>query len=138
MKVEVKEIDEAKNSVLLECEGQQEWFVLADAVKMQYVRLGIAEATVDMIEKKCSYLKMEKSGFKKSSGFGKLKDKTFPKAEQEKKFYKTKHLVLSNMSDEELRIALDTACSNKWVIATQTHFVDGKWNAVIYYKVKPE
>jgi len=154
LKVNVKGKSGENNSVLLEDEfGIEQWFPLADNVKMQYISIGKAEATVDMENEVVTYLKMDKSAprkagptFKKpqktfGGNFGKPKPSSEPEPEEmqdERKFYKTKHIVLEDLTSEELRIALDKASELNWVIATQTHFIDGKWYAVIYYKVKPE
>jgi len=141
MKVTVQEKSEENNSVLLaDAIGVSKWFKLADRVKMSYVSLGEAEATVDREGEVVTYLKMEKSSGFGSKPKGNTQKSFGSKTEkpEEKKFYKTKHLVLEKLSAEELRTALDIASEQNWVIATQTHFVDGKWNAVIYYKVKPE
>ena len=141
MKVNVKEINNTANSVLLADEhGTESWFVLQEQVKMQYVALGDAEASIDMNLNQVSYLKMDKApaktpGFSKpNQGFG----KSTPTQTEEKKFYKTKHLVLEGLTGEELRTALDAASEQNWVIATQTHLAEGKWYAIIYYKVPPQ
>lgn len=145
MKVKVKEIDEAKNSVLLEDEhGTDSWFALGEKVKMMYVKIGDAEATVDVGTMHVTYLKMEKvsSDFQKSANsFGGKSEKKdeFPvvkPGQQEGKYYKTKHKVIENVTGQELETALDLIASQNWVIATQTHFVDGKWSAVVYIKYK--
>ena len=145
MKVKVKEINAQNNSVLLEDEHSTEsWFTLQEQVKIQYVGLGDAEATIDMKLNQVSYLKMNKAvpkagGFqKKTTGFGSQVPVERPgeSQTQEKKFYKTKHVVLEGLTGEKLRIALDAASDTNWVIATQTHFVDGKWYAVVYIKYK--
>jgi len=143
MKVMVKAKSEEKNSVLLGDEhGMEQWFTLADRVNMTYIHPGPAEATVDIAKNVVTYLKMEKSqakpGFKPKTGFGPAPTKPESAPQEEKKFYKTKHMVLEGLTGEELRTGLDIASDQNWVIATQTHFVDGKWYAVIYYKVKPE
>jgi len=158
MKVEVKNKSQENNSVLLVDEvGVEKWFPLAERVKMQYVSLGEAEATVDMEKGVVTYLKMDKAPFvgKTKPGFVSRPKQDTQKSfrgnfgkpepsvgsnepEPEKKFYKTKHMVFEDLTGEELRVALDAACAKNWVIATQTHFAEGKWNAVIYYKVKPE
>jgi len=144
MKVNVKAKSEKNNSVLIEDEaGVEKWFPLADRVKMQYVGIGSAEVTLNREAEEITYLKMDKSVPAKPA---QTPQKTFsenfqlkkPGEATEKKFYKTKHLVLENLTGEQLRIALDAACANNWVIATQTHFVDGKWQAVVYYKQPPE
>jgi len=142
MKIEVKAKSEAKNSVLLVDQiGIEKWFKLGEKVKMQYVGLGEAEVSIDSENDVVTYLKMNKPS---KSGFGYKTTNTQKsfggnlEKPDEKKFYKTRHLVLENLTGEELRTALDTACDQNWVIATQTHFAEGKWNAVIYYKVKPE
>lgn len=159
MKVNVVEKSVSNNSVLLADEdGAEKWFPLAERVNMKYVSIGKAEATVDIENEQVTYLKMEKKVAKAGPTFGKPQ-KTFgqnfekpiekpagtnlptgytPVQEPEKKFYKTKHIVLEKLTGEELTIALDAASKSHWVIATQTHIVDGKWYAVIYYKVKPE
>jgi len=152
MKVNVKNKSFENNSVLLADEdGAEKWFPLADNVKMQYISIGKAEATVDIENEVVTYLKMDKPAPRKAGStfqkpqktfggnFGKPVEKPEPTEENgEKKFYKTKHIVLEGLTGEELRAGLDVACLHNWVIATQTHFVDGKWYAVIYYKVKPE
>ena len=148
MKVNVKGKSGENNAVLLEDEGgNEQWMPLADNVKMQYVSIGKAEVTIT--DELVTYLKMEKKTPKAGPTFGKPQ-KTFgsnfekpvekkpTEPEEEKKFYKTKHIVLEGLSGEELRAGLDAASAHNWVIATQTHFIDGKWYAVIYYKVKPE
>ena len=151
MKATVKQISKENNSVLLvDADGAEQWFNLAEQVKILYVKLGEAEVTVDQEAGEVTYLKMEKAPQK--SGFNKPAQKSFGQnpakpaqapiqptpPEEEKKFYKTKHIVLENLTGEELRIGLDLASEQNWVIATQTHLVEGKWYAVIYYKVKPE
>ena len=96
-----------------------------------------------------TYIKMDKATPRKAGPTSQKTQKTFggnfgkpkPKSEEpeeQKKFYKTKHMVLEDLTGEELRAALDAASEHNWVIATQTHFIDGKWYAVVYYKVKPE
>ena len=148
MKVNVKGKSGEKNAVLLaDDDGNEQWFSLADKVDMKYVSIGKAEATVDMENEQVTYIKMEKKAPKAGPTFGKTQ-KTFggnfekpkPKSEpeEEKKFYKTKHIVLEGLTAEELRAALDKASEMNWVIATQTHFINSLWYAVIYYKVKPE
>ncbi len=149
MKVNVKGKSGEENAVLLEDEdGTEQWFPLADNVDMKYVSMGKAEVTIG-VDQDVTYIKMEKKTPKAGPTFGKTQ-KTFgtnfekpkPKSEEpkeeEKKFYKTKHIVLEGLTGEELRAGLDAASAHNWVIATQTHFIDGKWYAVIYYKVKPE
>ena len=147
MKVNVKGKSGENNAVLLEDEGgNEQWFSLADNVDMKYVSIGKAEVTIDE-EELVTYIKMEKKTPKAGPTFGKPQ-KTFggnfgkPKQKseepEEKKFYKTKHIVLEGLTAEELKTALDNASKENWVIATQTHFIDGKWYAVIYFKVKPE
>ena len=148
MKVKVKEIDANSGGVLLEDEhGTESWFTLGEKVKIMYVKLGDAEATVDITNNQVTYLKMEKvsgSYQKPANSFGgnSKKPEQFPVVRpgetEEKKFYKTKHFVVEGLTGPELQAALDSNCAEHWVIATQTHFVDGKWYAVIYYKVKPE
>lgn len=148
MKATVKAKSEENNSVLLVDEsGAEEWFTLAEHVKMTYVRTGVAEVTVNQEDGLVTFLKMDSppKKYPQKSGFGKPAQKSFgqnsPKPgeeSEERKFYKTKHLVFENLSTEELRTALDLACEQNWVIATQTHFAAGKWAAVVYYKVKPE
>ena len=44
------------------------------------------------------------------------------------------HKVMDNMTSDELAKALNEASSEFNVFATQTHFVDGKWNAVIFMR----
>ncbi len=150
MKVNVKGKSGENNAVLLEDEeGNEQWFPLADNVDMKYVSVGKAEVTIG-VDQDVTYIKMEKKAPKAGPTFGKTQ-KTFganfekpvekpepKKEEEEKKFYKTKHIVLEGLTGEELTASLDAASQNNWVIATQTHFIDGKWYAVIYYKVKPE
>lgn len=46
----------------------------------------------------------------------------------------TKHFVMSELSDEELRVALNTASEQNNTIATQTHRENGKWAVVIYIR----
>lgn len=136
MKVKIIEID-GRRVNLEDAVGVSKWVDLAEWVKSSFVKLGNAEITIK--EDLVTFLKMteSKSTFEKpAKKFGENFDET-PKNE-ERKFYKTKHIVVENLTKEELRVALDNACANHWVIATQTHFVNGKWSAVIYYKVKPE
>ena len=145
MKANVKEKNVEDNSVLLEDEsGNEQWFPLSERVKMQYVSIGKAEVTCDMVNLEVTYLKMDKPAAhfqkpqKPQKTFGENFTKPKPKEEEERKFYKTKHIVLEGLTGEELKTALDVASANNWVIATQTHFVDGKWYAVIYYKQPPQ
>lgn len=139
MKVKIIEID-GRRVNLEDAIGVSKWVDLAEWVKSSYVKLGNAEVTIK--EDQVSFLKMadSKPTFgKPAKSFGGNFDETPKNSEEpEKKFYKTKHVVLENVTAEELRVALDMACANHWVIATQTHFVNGKWSAVVYYKVKPE
>ena len=138
MKVKIIEIGQGRVN-LEDGNGVSKWVNLADWVKPNFVKLGDAEVTIKddlvtflkMAESKATFGKTQKSS---GGNFGEPSKNEEP----EKKFYKTKHMVLENLTTEELRIALDTASEQNWVIATQTHFVDGKWSAVIYYKVKPE
>ncbi len=149
MKVKIIEIGEGRVN-LEDGNGVSQWVNLAEWVKPNFVKLGDAEVTIK--EDQVTFLKMSeapKTFGKTQKSFGgnfggtgapPPQSSGYPKASppEEKKFYKTKHLVLENMTAEELKTQLDVASEQNWVIATQTHFVGGKWNAVIYYKVKPE
>lgn len=46
----------------------------------------------------------------------------------------TKHMVIENVTGEELRKALNLASEQFTVFATQTHIENGKWYAVIFMR----
>uniref|UniRef100_A0A6M3JGN4 Uncharacterized protein n=1 Tax=viral metagenome TaxID=1070528 RepID=A0A6M3JGN4_9ZZZZ len=57
--------------------------------------------------------------------------------EEEKKFWVSKVEVFKNLSLEQLRDTLNAFYKQRWVVATQV-FKDGeKYDAIAYYKEKP-
>jgi len=137
MKAKVIKFEDGKVTLQDETGAQGE-FALGEKVKPEFIKVGTAEVSLNPGRDTVTYIKMDSAkpvfgGKPKAAGFGKPKEEP-----EEKKFYKTKHLVFSDLSDEDLRKALDLASEQNWVIATQTHREKGKWCAVIYYKVKPE
>lgn len=121
-----------------------EWHtVIGNAAK--YVKnLKPGPATIDMDEEgNIIFAQQERGSQNQNQNQEQAKEESSPHYLEGGKPLTVSHLVFSNLSDEELRLALNNACEqygsplnygDKGVFASQTHFVDGKWSVVIFIR----
>ncbi len=109
-----------------------EWFQLAEYIEAKYIPKSEAQVSVTIEGDVVTFLKREKSA--QAPHTQAPQGGTFQQASNFKPENNTKHVVGDGLSSEDLNATLDRISSENNVIATQTHFRDGKWAYVCYMK----
>jgi hypothetical protein len=124
------------NKAVVEINGMQQQTSLAPNVKPEYLKIGVeGEVTV-----KNGILTYFNTGIPQNTSQHFARPASNYKQEEKTEFWSKKHVVKSGLSDIELEKLLDdlgNTNGESFTYATQTHFVDGKWNVVVFIREKP-